>query len=105
MTILKFLTIVAALLVGGASLAVAQNGLPTGGEAPVGGGAAGGPPGPGAIPNDVRTGPAQSAAPRVVHHRAATTAHPHHAAKPAAVGFLSIQIRAPEQSGALFSTL
>jgi len=83
MTILKSLTIVAALLVGGASLAIAQNGPATGGEAPVAGGAAGGPPGPGAIPNDVGTGSLQSAAPRVVHHKTAATAHPtvHHPVK------------------------
>jgi hypothetical protein len=43
MTILKSLTIVAVLLVSGISLAMAQNGLPTGGEHPVAGGAAGGP--------------------------------------------------------------
>ena len=42
MTILKSVT-VAALLVGGSSLAMAQNGLPTGGEPPVAGGAAGNP--------------------------------------------------------------
>jgi hypothetical protein len=39
---LKNLTIVAALLATGTSLAIAQNGLPTGGEHPVAGGAAGG---------------------------------------------------------------
>jgi hypothetical protein len=44
MTILKNLTIVAALLAGGASLAMAQNGLPTGGQRPVAGGANGGGP-------------------------------------------------------------
>lgn len=38
---LKTLTIVAALLAGGTSLAIAQNGLPTGGESPVAGGANG----------------------------------------------------------------
>jgi hypothetical protein len=43
MITLKSLTIVAAVLAGGTSLAMAQNGLPTGGEAPVAGGAAGGP--------------------------------------------------------------
>jgi hypothetical protein len=42
MTIVKSLAIIA-LLVGGTSLAMAQNGLPTGGEHPVAGGAAGGP--------------------------------------------------------------
>jgi hypothetical protein len=39
---LKTLTIVAALLAGGTSLAMAQNGLPTGGQSPVAGGANGG---------------------------------------------------------------
>jgi hypothetical protein len=43
MTMLKSLTIVAVLLAAGTSLAMAQNGLPTGGEHPVAGGAAGGP--------------------------------------------------------------
>jgi len=40
---LKSLTTVVALLAGGTSLAIAQNGLPTGGEPPVAGGAAGNP--------------------------------------------------------------
>jgi hypothetical protein len=44
MTTLRCLTIVAALLAGGTSLAIAQNGLPTGGERPVAGGANGGGP-------------------------------------------------------------
>jgi hypothetical protein len=44
MSTLKSLTIVAVLLVGGTSLAMAQNGLPTGGERPVAGGANGGGP-------------------------------------------------------------
>jgi hypothetical protein len=43
MTMLKSLTIVAVLLAGGASPAMAQNGLPTGNEPPVAGGAAGNP--------------------------------------------------------------
>jgi hypothetical protein len=42
MTTFKTVTIGAVLLAGGASLAMAQNGLPTGGESPVAGGAAGG---------------------------------------------------------------
>jgi hypothetical protein len=42
MTALKTLTIVAALLAGGTSLAMAQNGPPTGGQSPVAGGANGG---------------------------------------------------------------
>jgi hypothetical protein len=47
MITLKGLTIVAAFLAGGSSLAVAQNGLPTGGEPPVAGGANGDPIAPG----------------------------------------------------------
>jgi hypothetical protein len=43
MITLKSFTIVAALLAGGTSLAMAQNGLPTGGQPPVAGGAAGNP--------------------------------------------------------------
>jgi hypothetical protein len=43
MITLKSITIVAALLAGGTSLAIAQNGLPTGGDPPVAGGAAGNP--------------------------------------------------------------
>jgi hypothetical protein len=42
MSTLKTLTIVAALLAGRTSLALAQNGLPTGGQSPVAGGANGG---------------------------------------------------------------
>jgi uncharacterized membrane protein len=42
MTTLKTLTIVAALLAGGTSLAIAQNGPATGGQSPVAGGANGG---------------------------------------------------------------
>ena len=42
MTTLKILTIVAALLAGGTSLAIAQNGPATGGQSPVAGGANGG---------------------------------------------------------------
>jgi len=44
MTTLKRLAIAVALLVTGTSLAIAQNGLPTGGERPVAGGANGGGP-------------------------------------------------------------
>jgi len=43
MSTLRHLAIVAALLVAGTSLVMAQNGPPTGGEHPVAGGAAGGP--------------------------------------------------------------
>ena len=42
MTTAKTVTVAAALLLGGASLAMAQNGLPTGGQLPVAGGANGG---------------------------------------------------------------
>ena len=42
MTTLKSVTISVVLLVGGTSLAMAQNGLPTGGQSPVAGGANGG---------------------------------------------------------------
>jgi hypothetical protein len=54
MTTVKSLAIVA-LLVGGTSLSMAQNGPPTGGYPPIGGGAGGnpatsGPPGPGYYP-------------------------------------------------------
>jgi hypothetical protein len=80
---MKGLAIVAALFVGGASLAMAQSGQPTGSYPPVAGGAAGnpatnpvtpGPPGPGVIPG----GPTQSAAQvpsrtRIARH---TTMHP-----------------------------
>ena len=47
MTTLKSLTILAALLAGGTSLAVAQNGPATGGQPPVAGGAGGNPAAPG----------------------------------------------------------
>jgi hypothetical protein len=43
MMTLKSTTIIAAFLAGGTSLALAQNGLPTGGQPPVAGGAAGNP--------------------------------------------------------------
>ena len=46
MTTLKSLMMVSALLVGGGSLAVAQNGTTTGGQAPVADGAAGNPAAP-----------------------------------------------------------
>jgi hypothetical protein len=83
---LKGLTIIAALLAGGSSLAMAQNGLPTGGEPPVAGGGNGNPAVPGfnqapgapgygapayiAQPGYLESGPAPSPG-RVhaVHHR------------------------------------
>jgi hypothetical protein len=67
MTALKSLTILAALVVGGISLAIAQSGPPTGGQPPVAGGAAGNPAAPG--PGFLRSAapPAQTAA--VKHHK------------------------------------
>ena len=79
MTIPKSL-IIAALLVGGSTLAMAQNGPATGAEPPVAGGAAGnpaapGPPGPGVIPG----APLQSASPGtrtgIVHRHMYMSAH------------------------------
>jgi hypothetical protein len=66
---LKTLTIAAALLAGAASIAVAQNGLPTGGEPPVAGGAGGNPLLDYGQP--VIAQPEYPTAPRVhsVHHR------------------------------------
>ena len=79
MNTVKNLAIVA-LLLSGTSLAIAQNGPPTGGQPPA---ATPAPPGPGVIPHDVQsTAPStnlQSAAPatssgtRIAHHR--TTKH------------------------------
>jgi hypothetical protein len=60
MTTVKSLAIIA-LLVGGTSLAIAQNGPPTGGQTPP---PAAAPPGPGIIPHDATAGSnLQSAAP------------------------------------------
>jgi hypothetical protein len=60
MTTVKSLAIIA-LLVGGTSLAIAQNGPPTGGQPPAPAAAA--PPGPGVIPHDATRGAnSQSAA-------------------------------------------
>jgi hypothetical protein len=61
MTTLKTLTILAALLAGGTSLAVAQNGPSTGGEPPVAGGAGGN-----AAPGYYYGAPAYSGAPGYV---------------------------------------
>jgi hypothetical protein len=58
MTSLENLIVVGALLVGGASLAVAQNGPATGGQPTIAGGAAGNPAAPAPIP-----------APTARHHR------------------------------------
>ena len=84
MTTLKTSMLAIALLAGGTSLAMAQNGPATGGQPPVAGGAAGGPPGPGVIPG----APAQSTATRpilqsaaaatgtrIVHHHMYMSAH------------------------------
>jgi hypothetical protein len=48
MKAIKTLTLAAALIAGSASFALAQNGLPTGGQSPVAGGAGGGQGGSGA---------------------------------------------------------
>ena len=61
---MKGLAIVAALLVGAASVAVAQNGPATGGQPPVAGGAAGNPAAPG--PNLQATTPSRHA---TKHHK------------------------------------
>ena len=79
MTTLKTSILAIALLAGGTSLAMAQNGPATGGEPPIMGGAAGnpavpGPPGPGVIPG----APARSTAAtgtRIVHHHIYMSAH------------------------------
>ncbi len=88
MTTVKGLAIVA-LLLGGTSLAIAQNGPASGGQPPTAAPAAPGPPGPGVIPHDAPAPQAaasspymQSAAPptgtasgtRIVHR---TTSHKH----------------------------
>jgi hypothetical protein len=77
MITLKNITIVAALLAGGTSLAIAQNGLPTGGEPPVAGGAGGNP-----IVDYGYGTPGYVAAPRVhsVHHRTYMYVPPHRSA-------------------------
>jgi hypothetical protein len=73
MTILKKLLIATALLAGGSSLAIAQNGVPTGGYPPVMGGAGGNPavPGPAYFPEGrpsyVTSGAAYHQA--IKHHR------------------------------------
>ena len=59
MTTLKSLMIVSALLMGGASLAVAQNGPATGGQPPIAGGAAG---------DTAAPGPAASTPTRTARH-------------------------------------
>ena len=76
MTGLKTLTIVAVLLAGGASIASAQNGLPTGGYPPVAGGANGNP----AIPSEYQQSPAPVTATHlsISHHKAAPTVPPNH---------------------------
>jgi hypothetical protein len=68
MTAIKSLAIIA-LLVGGTSLAMAQNGPATGGQPPVAGGAAGEPPGQGVVPMPQSAAPAPGApsGTRIVH--------------------------------------
>jgi hypothetical protein len=78
MTTVKSLAMIA-LLVGGTSLAIAQNGPPTGGQTPPP--AAAGPPGPGVIPGAAPSSNLQAAAPttrassrtRIAHNQ---TRHP-----------------------------
>jgi hypothetical protein len=74
MITLKSLMIAAALLAGGISLAMAQNGPATGNEPPVAGGGGGNP-----IVDYGYGAPAYAAAPRVhsVHHRTYMYAPPH----------------------------
>src|SRR5205814_1010087 len=67
---LKILTVAGALLAGGATLALAQSGPPTGGEPPT---AAPAPPGPGVIPHDAPGPAAQSTAPSPSLQSAAPT--------------------------------
>ena len=71
MTALKRLLIVTALLAGGSSLAMAQNGLPTGGYPPVMGGAGGNPAvrGPAYFPEGRFVGSGTSYHHPVRHHR------------------------------------
>jgi hypothetical protein len=70
---LKTLTIVAVLIAGGTSLALAQNGLVTGNGPPVGGGAKGGPYMRSAAPP---AAPAHSYTAR--HHKRMYMSAPHH---------------------------
>ena len=71
MTALKRLLIVTALLAGGSSLAMAQNGLPTGGYPPVMGGAGGNPAvrGPAYFPEGRFVGSGTSYQQPIKHHR------------------------------------
>ena len=70
MTALKKLLIVTALLAGGSSLAMAQNGAPTGGYPPVMGGAGGNPavPGPAYFPEGRFVGSGTSYQQPIKHH-------------------------------------
>ena len=70
MTALKKLLIVIALLAGGSSLAMAQNGAPTGGYPPVMGGAGGNPavPGPAYFPEGRFVGSGTSYHQPIKHH-------------------------------------
>jgi hypothetical protein len=71
MTALKRLLIVTAFLAGGSSLAMAQNGLPTGGYPPVMGGAGGNPalPGTAYFPEGRLVGSGTSYHQPITHHR------------------------------------
>jgi len=82
MTTLKNLTIVAVLLAGGTSLAMAQNGLPTGAEPPVAGGAAGNPiTNPGYYGGYYATGAYRYAVPRRMYMYAPPRRSGHHTQK------------------------
>src|SRR5215468_9366357 len=92
MTTLKTLTIVAAFLAGGTSLALAQNGPATGGEPPVAGGAAGGGWYPAAPLYDYAAPAYGYAAPAVAPAQAGTTViivtpAPAYTAPPVASGY------------------
>jgi hypothetical protein len=70
MTILRSLMVATVLLAGGSSLAIAQNGLPTGGYRPVAGGANGGGPAYGQVYGyGYRYGPRHLYAYSPYHHR------------------------------------
>jgi hypothetical protein len=74
MTGLKTLTIIAVLLAGGASIASAQNGLPTGGYPPVAGGANGNP----AIPSEYQQSAAPAESVTATHHNRIYLSTSHH---------------------------
>ena len=82
MTTVKSLAIIV-LLVGGTSLAMAQNGPATGGLPPVAGGAGGnpaaaGPPGPGIIPHDAAASNSNLRSPAPTTRASSRTRMAHH---------------------------